>query len=174
MDDKTGKQFSLISIIVRGAILGAATGLGVAAAYAGLLITFFLAMILWGAITTAPSQPEDAVMMLLVGPASAGFMFICAAFIGLLPGMLLGLVIGVLISLPVGLFHAHLSAGGAVVVGLLVSAAVVALIHLLLLSYDPDPILREYLLLTILPGLLCITAGGWVGWMLKKSIEERL
>jgi hypothetical protein len=47
---------------------------------------------------------------------------------------------------------------------------VVILIHILLLSYDPDPTLREYLLLTILPGVLCMAAGGWVGWRLQNSI----
>ncbi len=157
------------SIIVRGAVLGAATGLSVSAAYAGLLIAFFLVAMLWGAITTAPSRPEDAAMMLLVGPASAGFMFICAGFIGILPGILLGTIIGLLISLPVGLLRARLSDGGAAVIGGLVAAAVVALIHVFLLNADPDPTLREYLLLTIIPGVLCIGAGGWVGWKLQKG-----
>ncbi len=158
-------------LLARGAILGALTGLGVSAAYAGLLIAFFLAMILWGAITSAPTQPRDAAMLLLVGPASAGFMFICAAFIGLLPGTVLGLLIGVLISLPLGLLRSRLSSGGAVGLGVLVSAGVVIIIHVLLLGADPDPTLREYLLLTIIPGLLCIAAGGWVGWKLHTSSQ---
>jgi hypothetical protein len=159
----------VIPILTRGATLGALTGLVVSAAYAGVLIAFFLATILWGAITTAPTQPADAAMMLLVGPASAGFMFICAGFIGVLPGTILGLVIGVLISLAVGLLRSRLSPGGAAVVGVIISGAVVGLIHLFLLSADSDPTLREYLLLTILPGLLCLGAGGWVGWKLQKS-----
>jgi hypothetical protein len=149
---------------------GALTGLGVSAAYAGLLIAFFLAAVFWGAVTTASSQPGEAAMMLLVGPASAGFMVICASFIGLLPGTILGLLIGLLISLPVGRLRSRLTTGGAAMVGILVSAGVVALIHLLLLGADPNPTLREYLFLTILPGLLCIGAGGWVGWKLQKSV----
>jgi len=149
--------------------LGALTGLSVSAAYAGLLIAFFLLVMLWGAVTTAPSQPGDAAMMLLVGPASAGFMFICAGFIGILPGIPLGAIIGLLISLPVELLGARLSAGGAAVIGVLVAALVVALIHVLLINADPDPTLREYLLLTIIPGFLCIGAGGWVGWKLWKG-----
>lgn len=157
------------SIITRGALLGALTGLSVSTAYAGLLIAFFLLMMLWGAVTTAPNQPGDAAMMLLVGPASAGFMFICAGFIGILPGILLGTIIGLLISLPVGLFGPRLTAIGAVMTGGLVSAGVVALIHILLINADPDPTLREYLLLTIIPGFLCIGAGGWVGWKLWKG-----
>lgn len=157
------------SIITRGALLGAVTGLSVSAAYAGLLIAFFLAAVVWGAVTTAPNHPEDAAMMLLVGPASAGFMFICAGFMGILPGILLGTIIGVLISLPVGLFGPRLTAIGAAVIGGLVSAGVVALIHVLLINADPDPTLREYLLLTIIPGFLCIGAGGWVGWKLWKG-----
>lgn len=161
------------SIIVRGAVLGAATGLSVSAAYAGLLIAFFLLAMLWGVITTAPSQPGDAAMMLLVGPASAGFMFICAGFIGVLPGTLLGAIIGLLISLPVGLLRARLSSGGAAVIGGLVAALVVALIHIFLLSADSDPTLREYLLLTIIPGFLCIGAGGWVGWKLQRGFLDR-
>lgn len=159
----------LTSLLTRGATLGALTGLVVSAAYAGLLIAFFLATILWGAITTAPTQPGDAAMMLLVGPASAGFMFICASFIGLLPGTILGLVIGVLISLAVGLLGSRLNPGGAAAVGVIISGAVVGLIHLFLLSADSDPTLREYLFLTILPGFLCLGAGGWVGWKLQKS-----
>lgn len=158
------------SIPARGAILGGLTGFGVSALYAVLLIGFFLATMFYGALSTLPTHPDDAAMMLLVGPASAGFMFICASFIGVLPGTILGAVIGVLISLPVGLLRSRLSPGGAVVVGVLVSMGVVLLIHILFLSYDPDPTLREYLLLTILPGIFCIAAGGWVGWKLQRSI----
>lgn len=148
--------------------MGALTGLGVSAAYVVLLIDFFLGIMFFGTATTAPTHPGDAAMMLLVGPASAGFMLICASFIGVLPGTILGLLIGLLISLPVGLLRSHLSPGDAATVGALVSAVVVGLIHLFLISSDPDPMLREYLLLTILPGLLCIAAGGWVGWKLRK------
>jgi hypothetical protein len=96
-------------------------------------------------------------------------MFICASFIGLLPGTILGLVIGVLISLGVGLLRSYLSARGAGIVGALISGVVVGLIHLFLIASEPDPTVREYLFLTILPGLLCIMAGGWVGWKLQKS-----
>lgn len=160
----------LTSILARGAVLGALTGFGVSALYALLLIGFFLAVMFYGAISTLPTHPDDAAMMLLVGPASASFMFICASFLGVLPGTILGTVIGLLISLPVGLLRSRLTPGGAAVVGVLVSAGVVVLIHGLLLSYDPDPTLREYLLLTILPGVLCTTVGGWVGWRLQNSI----
>jgi hypothetical protein len=149
-------------------MLGALTGLGVSAAYALLLIAVFLGMMIFGAVTTAPTHPGDAAIMLLVGPASAGFMLICASFIGMLPGTILGLLIGSLISLPVGLLRSRLSPGSAAVVGVTTAAIVVGLIHLFLLSSDPDPTVREYLLLTILPGLLCIGAGGWVGWKLRK------
>lgn len=160
----------LTSILARGAILGALTGFGVSVLYTVLLIGFFLAVMFYGAISTLPTHPDDAAMMLLVGPASAGFMFICASFIGVLPGTILGTVIGLLISLPVGLLRSHLSPLGAAGVGGLVSTGVVILIHIFLLSYDPDPTLREYLLLTILPGVLCMAAGGWVGWRLQNSI----
>ena len=105
------------SIITRGAILGALTGFGVSAAYAGLLIAFFLLMMLFGAITSVSTNPDDSAMMLLVGPASAGFMFICAGFIGVLPGTILGLVIGLLISLPVALLHPRLTNRSAAMVG---------------------------------------------------------
>jgi hypothetical protein len=160
----------LTSILARGAILGALTGFGISALYAVLLIGFFLAMSFFGALAALPTHPNDATMMLLVGPASAGFMFICASFIGVLPGTILGMVIGLLISLPVGLLRSRLSPLGAAGVGGLVSTGVVILIHIFLLSYDPDPTLREYLLLTLLPGVLCIAAGGWVGWRLRNSI----
>jgi hypothetical protein len=160
----------LTSILARGAILGALTGFSVSALYAVLLIGFFLAMSFFGALVALPTHPNDAAMMLLVGPASAGFMFICASFIGVLPGTILGTVIGLLISLPVGLLRSRLTPGGAAVVGVLVSTGIIVLIHGLLLSYDPDPTLREYLLLTILPGVLCMAAGGWVGWRLQNSI----
>jgi hypothetical protein len=159
----------LAPIITRGAILGALTGFGVSAAYAGMLIAFFMTIVLYGAITTVFTNPDDAAIMLLVGPASAGFMFICAGLIGVLPGTILGLLIGLLISLPVGLLRSRLTAGGAAVIGVLISAGVVALIHLFLFWSDPNPTWREYLLLTILPGLLCIAAGGWVGWKLQRS-----
>lgn len=165
---QASKPFTFI--LARGAVLGALTGFGVAALYALLLIGFFLVVMFYGAISTLPTHPDDAAMMLLVGPASAGFMFICASFIGVLPGTILGTVIGLLISLPVGLLRSYLSPLGAAGVGGLVSTGVVILIHMLLLSYDPDPTLREYLLLTILPGVLCIAAGGWVGWRLRNSI----
>jgi hypothetical protein len=134
-----------------------------------MLIAFFMTIMLYGAITTVFTNPDDAAIMLLVGPASAGFMFICASFIGVLPGTILGLLIGLLISLPVGLLHAHLTQVSAAIVGALVSAGVVVLIHILLIRADSNPTLREYLLLTILPGLLCIAAGGWVGWKLQKN-----
>jgi len=163
---------SLTRTLTRGAILGALTGLGVSAAYAGLLIAFFLLMMFYGAITSVSTNPDDAAMLLLVGPASAGFMFICAGFIGVLPGTILGLVIGLLISLPVALLHPRLTNGSAAVVGVVVSAGVVLLIHIFLISSDPNPTVREYLFLTILPGLLCIVAGGWVGWKLRRSIER--
>lgn len=156
------------STIARGAILGALTGFGVSALYALLLIGFFLAAMFFGALSALPTHPDDAAMMLFVGPASAGFMFICASFIGVLPGTLLGTVIGLLISLPVGWLRTRLTPVTAAGVGVLVSAGVVALIHVFLLSYDPDPTLREYLLLTILPGVLCIAAGGWAGWKLHQ------
>lgn len=160
----------LTSILARGAVLGALTGFGASALYAVLLIGFFLVMSFFGALATLPTHHDDAAMMLLVGPASAGFMFICASFIGVLPGTILGMVIGLLISLSVGLLRSRLTPGGAAIVGVLVSIGMVILIHGLLLSYDPDPTLREYLLLTILPGVLCIVAGGWVGWRLQRSI----
>jgi hypothetical protein len=163
--------WSATSIIVRGAILGALTGLSLAATYTGLLIAFFLAMTLFGAASTAPTNPGDAGMLLLIGPATAGFMFICAGFIGVLPGMVLGLAIGALISLPVALLRPRLKGWSAAVLGSIVSAGVVVLIHLFLIGSDPDPTVQEYLLLTILPGLLCIGAGGWVGWKLNRSIE---
>lgn len=159
---------SLTSILTRGLILGALTGFAVSALYSLLLIGFFLAAMFFGALSALPTHPDDAAMMLLVGPASAGFMFICASFIGVLPGTLLGTMIGLLISLPVGLLRSRLTPVTASVAGVLVSAGVVALIHVFLLNYDPDPTLREYLLLTILPGVLCIIAGGWVGWKLHK------
>jgi hypothetical protein len=159
---------SLTSSLTRGLIVGALTGLGVSALYSLLLIGFFLVTMLYGALSTLPAHPDDAAIMLLVGPAAAGFMFICASFIGVLPGTLLGAVIGLLISLPVGRLHSRLTPLTAAGVGMLVSAGVVVLIHLFLLSYDPDPTLREYLLLTILPGILCIGAGGWVGWRLYR------
>ena len=162
----------LIPILRRGAILGALTGLGVSAVYAGLLIAFFLLMVLYGAISSASTNPSDAAMMLLVGPASAGFMLLCAGFIGVLPGTILGLVIGLLISLPLALLHPHLSNGGAAVVGAVVSAGVVILIHIFLIRSDPNPTVQEYLFLTILPSPLCIAAGGWVGWKLHRSIEK--
>jgi hypothetical protein len=98
-------------------------------------------------------------------------MFICAGFIGVLPGMVLGLAIGALISLPVALLQPRLTGWSAAVLGTIVSAGVVVLIHLFLIGSDPDPTVQEYLLLTILPGLLCIGAGGWVGWKLNRSIE---
>ncbi len=161
------------SIIIHGAILGALTGLGLAAAYACLLIAIFLIMTLFGAATTAPTNPGDAGMLLLIGPATAGFMFICATFIGLLPGMVLGLVIGTLISLPVALLRQRLTGWNAAIWGLVISAGVVVLIHLLLIGSDPNPTVQEYLLLTILPGLLCIGAGGWVGWKLQKWVMSR-
>jgi hypothetical protein len=153
-------------LFVRGALLGALTGLAVSTAYATLLIAFFLLTMLYGALTTAPSQPQDAAIMLLIGPASAGIMFICAGFIGILPGTLLGTVLGFLISLPLALLRPYLSRWGAAGLGAVIAAAVVGAIHLFLLWYDPNPSLREYLLQTILPGLLCIIAGGWVGWRL--------
>jgi hypothetical protein len=156
----------LTSILARGAVLGALTGFGISALYALLLIGFFLAMSFVGALAALPTHPNDAAIMLLVGPASAGFMFICASFIGVLPGTILGTVIGLLISLPLGLLRSRLTHGGAALVGVLVSAGVVWLIHFFLLSSDPNPTLQEYLLLTILPGVLCVAAGGWVGWRL--------
>jgi hypothetical protein len=158
------------SIITRGAILGALTGLSVSAAYAGLLITFFRMTMLWGAITTASRQPSDAAIMLLVGPASAGFMFICAGFIGVLPGTILGAIIGVLISLAVGLLGPRLTPASAAGVGVIISAGVVILIHVLLIAGDANPTWQEYLLITIIPGLLCTVAGGWVGWKLHRKV----
>jgi hypothetical protein len=157
---------------IRGALLGALTGLAVSTIYAVFLITFFLATMLYGAVTTAPSQPEDAAVMLLIGPASAGIMFICAGFIGILPGTILGTLLGFLISLPVTLLQQYLSRWGAAVLGSAISAGVIGAIHFLLLWYDPDPTLREYLLMTILPGLLCIVAGGWVGWRLYRDVTS--
>lgn len=163
------RSSSLTSTLRHGLIVGALTGLGVSVLYTLLLIGFFLVTMFYGALSTLPTHPDDAAIMLLVGPASAGFMLICASFIGVLPGTLLGTVIGLLISLLVGWLHSRLTPITAAGVGVLVSAGVVALIHLFLLSYDPDPTLREYLLLTILPGVLCIGAGGWVGWKLHMD-----
>ncbi|MCK6624265.1 MAG: hypothetical protein L6R45_03705 [Anaerolineae bacterium] len=160
------QSVTLISYLWRGAALGAVTGLTVSMGYTVLLIAFFLVSMFYGALNIAPKHPEDAAMMLLVGPASAGFMFICAGFIGILPGILLGTIIGLLISLPVGLFGPRLSGAGAAIIGGVVSVVVVALIHVLLINADPDPTLREYLLPTIIPGFLCIGAGSWVGWKL--------
>ena len=159
---------SLTSILTRGLIVGALTGFGVSALYSLLLIGLFLAVIFFGALSALPTHPGDTAMMLFIGPASAGFMLICASFIGVLPGIILGAVIGLLISLPVGLLRSRLTPLTAAGVGVLVSAGVVALIHVFMLNYDPDPTLREYLLLTILPGVFCIGAGGWVGWKLHK------
>ncbi len=165
------QPITLISLLRRGAALGAVTGLTVSLGYTLLLITIFLVSALYGALTTAPSRPEDSAVMLLVGPAMAGFMFICAGFIGILPGILLGAVIGLVISLPLGLARSHLNSTGATIVGVTIAALVVGLIHLFLLKADPDPTLREYLLLTILPGGLCIIAGGWVGRKLHQAVR---
>lgn len=164
------QPITLISLLRRGAALGAATGLAVSLGYSTLLIIFFLVSALYGALTTAPTRPEDSAMLLLVGPAAAGFMFMCAGLIGVLPGILLGAVIGLLISLPIGWWRAQLNPTSAGVVGVVVAAVVVGLIHVFLLRADPDPTVREYLFLTILPGVLCIGAGGWVGWKLYKIV----
>lgn len=165
------QPLTFISLLRRGAALGAATGLAVSLGYSTLLIIFFLGSALYGALTTASTRPEDSAVMLVIGPAAAGFMFICAGFIGVLPGILLGAIIGVLISLPIGWWRAQLNPPGAALVGVAVAGLVVGLIHLFLLRADPDPTVREYLFLTILPGGLCIIAGGWVGWKLHQGIS---
>lgn len=163
-------DITFIALLRRGTALGAATGLAVSLGYSTLLIIFFLVSALYGVLTTAPTRPEDSAMLLLVGPAAAGIMFMCAGFIGVLPGTLLGAVIGLLISLPLGLARSRLNPGGAAAVGVAVAGLVVGLIHLFLLNADPNPTVREYLFLTILPGALCIGAGGWVGWKLHKMV----
>jgi hypothetical protein len=150
--------------------LGLLTGVAVSALYSLALIGFFTVSALAGALVTAPSNPQDAAMMALVAPASAGLMLICANFIGLLPGAILGLLIGALIGLSVGLLRRYLTPARAAGVGVVVSAGVVVIIHVLLLQADPDPTVGEYLLLTIIPGLLCSIAGGWVGWKLYQPL----
>lgn len=166
------QPITITSLLRRGAALGAATGLTVSLGYSALLIAFFLGSAVYGALTTAPTRPEDSAVMLLIGPAAAGFMFICAGFIGILPGILLGSVIGLAISLPIGWWRAQLNPPGAALVGVAVAGLMVGLIHLFLLKADPDPTVREYLFLTILPGVLCIGAGGWVGWKLHQMVGD--
>ncbi len=166
----SGNQITFISLLRRGAALGAATGLAVSLGYTVLLIAFFLVSAIYGALTSAPSRPEDSALMLLVGPAAAGFMFMCAGFIGVLPGTLLGAVIGLLISLPLGLARSRLTPRGAAAVGVAVAGLAAGLINFYLISFDSSPTLQEYLFLTILPGVLCTGAGGWVGWKLQKMV----
>ncbi len=160
---------SPLVMLGRGARLGLLTGLAVSGLYALALIGFFTVSVLAGAMATAPTHPEDAAMMAVVAPAIAGFMLICANFIGLLPGAILGLLIGALIGLAVGVLRRHLTPISAAGVGLIVSGGMVVIIHILLLQADTNPSIREYLLMTIIPGMLCSAAGGWVGWKLYRS-----
>lgn len=55
--------------------------------------------------------------------------------------------------------------------GTAISGVVVLFIHAFLFWPDSDPTLREYLLMTIIPGLLCILAGGWVGWRIYLDVK---
>ncbi len=153
----------LTRLLRRGAGLGLLAGLAVASAYIVLFVSGTTVLML----SASPAHPEDKLVQLAITPAITGLMLVCGSFLGLAPGGLLGLLIGTLIGL--ALSPRRLSGPAAAVVGFVIAAGVVGLLHLLLLRADPNPTLKEYLWLTIVPGLLCSAAGGWVGWRLNRD-----
>lgn len=158
----------MMRLMGRGALLGLLAGLALAGGYVAFFAMGLLAAMGWGALTAA--KPADSAIMLLIAPASAALVLLCGSLLGLLPGALGGALSGALIGAAVAAGRRWLSPGRAAVLGALIAALLGLLLHLLALWYDPDPTVREYLLSTIIPSLLAVGAGGWVGWRLYRAV----
>ena len=158
--------------IGRGALLGLLVGLMTAGGYIVAFSFGFMALAWGAALAGLPNRPADSAMLTLIAPAAGGLMLLCGGLLGLPPGAALGAIFGAVIGAAVGLGRRWLSPATAAALGAVITTALVALLHLWLLATDPDPTLREYIFLTIIPGLLAICAGGFVGWRLMAGEQK--
>lgn len=158
-----------LRLVGRGAFLGLLTGLVTVAAYVSLLAVAFILFSWLAAMMGAFSRPTDSAALTLIAPVFAGLVMLCGGLMGVLPGALLGALFGAVIGAGVAVTRRWLSPGRAVLLGAALTAGLVVLVHGWLISRDPDPTLREYVFLAIIPGLLAICAGGWLGWWLWKT-----
>lgn len=156
----------MLRLMRRGALLGLLTGLILAGSYVALFAMGLMAVMAWGALTAA--KFADSAVMLLIAPASAALVLLCGNLLGLPPGALGGALSGAIIGAAVAAGRRWLSPGRAALLGAFIAALLTLVLHLLAFWYDPDPTVQEYLLSTIIPGLLAVGAGAWVGWRLYR------
>lgn len=157
---------TFLRLVGRGALLGLLAGLTMVAVYVSLLGFGFIAFSWLAAMIGIVSHPTDSAALMLIAPTFGGLVMVCGGLIGLLPGALLGTICGAIIGAAVAATRPWLSPGRGALLGLIITAALVLLAHLWLISRDPNPTLRAYLFFATIPGLLAIGAGGWLGWRL--------
>ncbi len=163
----------MLRLVGRGALLGLLAGLLSVWAFVGMLGVGFMGFAWLAAIMNVFSRPEESATLTLIGPAFAGLMIICGSIIGLPLGAPLGAAAGAVIGVVVAATFRWLSPARGAGLGVVVSAGLVALVHLWILTYDPPPTPKEYILFGIIPGLLAICAGGGVGWWLVATEQRR-
>lgn len=163
------------SRIVRGALLGTATGASMALLYGWLVLILLASFILIGAVVNAPSWRDAGLAWMVAGAIPVcGFVFVL--FFGVLPAAFLGLFTGIVLSLLLAPFGREAPSGAAATLGLTLGVLVVIAVHLVLAvtSVDgsflelPPSTYFQYLLWFGVPGLIYIPTTGWMGWMLRR------
>jgi hypothetical protein len=149
---------------LRGAILGILVGPCTWLIYVGLFIIIWFGGATYQAIFYA--RGEQLVEYFIFGPLTV-ITLAGIGVIGLLPGMVLGLITGTLVSLLIDVLHQHLNIWSSVILGAGVSVSMILLISWFLLAPDLKASYNfDFWMLLILPSLLYIAAGSWMGWKL--------
>ena len=164
-----------ISIIIRGARLGAFAGVMLSAVYTAVAIPMV------GVAIVLTNIPSGKVFEALLG---AGAFAICAwpfaILVGILPGTLLGLLGGLVIGLLVAPLHNYISRRGAALIGFVFGGALVLSGHLFLSQGLIDPqqagLMRflPYVFWIGGPSLPLLTGSTWVGWKVLEESSNRL
>lgn len=160
-----------LTLILRGALLGALAGAILAGFYSA------LAPAAVGALLALTNSANGKLFDAMIG---AGVFAICVGpfglVLGVLPGTILGLLCGLLIALLVAPFRGALSHRGAALVGLLLAVVVVVAGNLVLGPGMIDPIrpgfgrYLPYLFWIAGPSLLVLFGLPMVGWLLQQDL----